>query len=1031
MSNEKFKVKFGLAVGDTAATIDATTGDITTAGDLAVNGGDITTTSTTANVVNATATTVNIGGAATTISIGANTGTTTVNNSLVADDLAVATVDTTNIEVTNIKAKDGTAAATIADSTGAITVSSQLNVDNLRLDTNTISSTDTNGNIVLTPNGTGQINLTKIVDADSGLQVAKTVTGGGKAVNANGDVTAFPNTSLNDYVPVSAFFDNTTANRQGRIIIREYGQNNPGGTSATQGFPNLQLEGSRGTAASPTAPNVANTNIATNAFGGYDGVRWSTENGVGLPAAQVLQNSEAWTTETAVFTGSISGTTLTVTAVTSGTIWPGMLLTGTGILTGTTITALGNNTNGLTGTYTVNATQTVSSTTITGVGSNALGMRYIYLQQPTGIKLNSTSRQITSIMANTAPSTQTVNGVTIANAPGITTIFGNNDSADATYISTDGTKIYKGRGFSGVQVQGGAISNIGVTGSDTANLQGYIDDGAGSAGNTLTVTSVSSGRISPGQLLNATSIQPATFITGQLTSSASASATTTATGTNGTPTITVASATGITYGQLVIASGVPNDTYVTNIVGTTVTLSRNLTSGLSSTAINFYASGGTGTYSVSTTFATAGQLLGSSGSPVNMVTTSDNYAMRNTNAFNAIASRKSVVSGRRGALKNSDILYLFNFIGQNGNGFANTGNGVTAAKMSFNAAGDFTPSSTPTSFSLELTPNGSIVAEQYLFIDTNGTVKFRDPNGFGQDYLSFTPKSIDGKATLNLSQTTTAAGDYPTVNFTNQRTTDGTNYTPTLNNDVIGAFKYNGNANTSTNPGVPGGPGVQIAALATENWTNTANGSKITFDVIKTGTTTSYPVITADPVNTIFKADNFEFRDTANNLATRDKLDYTRSYAEFAYTNASGFAIAAQNTIYTMPLDTTLSNSGSITISGTGTINLDVAGPYKIIMSLQVAMTTNSVGSFRFWLRKNGSDVANSATEVDLLKDQKSVIAMDWLVNSDGDDEFEIVYATSNANYADISFPTIAAQSSPYVCPLAPALIVNVLPVGA
>jgi len=90
MANEKFKVKFGLAVGDTAATVDGTTGDIVTAGDIAVNGGDITTTQTTANIVNATATTVNLGGAATTVSIGANSGTTTINNSLVADDLTIA-----------------------------------------------------------------------------------------------------------------------------------------------------------------------------------------------------------------------------------------------------------------------------------------------------------------------------------------------------------------------------------------------------------------------------------------------------------------------------------------------------------------------------------------------------------------------------------------------------------------------------------------------------------------------------------------------------------------------------------------------------------------------------------------------------------------------------------------------------------------------------------------------------------------------------------------------------------------------------
>lgn len=65
MSNEKFKVKFGLAVGDTAATVDGTTGNIVTNGDIAVNGGDITTTSTTANIFTTNATSISIGGAGT------------------------------------------------------------------------------------------------------------------------------------------------------------------------------------------------------------------------------------------------------------------------------------------------------------------------------------------------------------------------------------------------------------------------------------------------------------------------------------------------------------------------------------------------------------------------------------------------------------------------------------------------------------------------------------------------------------------------------------------------------------------------------------------------------------------------------------------------------------------------------------------------------------------------------------------------------------------------------------------------------
>jgi len=66
-----------------------------------------------------------------------------------------------------------------------------------------------------------------------------------------------------------------------------------------------------------------------------------------------------------VGTGSISGTVLTITAVTSGVLAVGSTLTGTGVTAGTTISSLGTGT-GLTGTYNVSASQTVSSTTING-----------------------------------------------------------------------------------------------------------------------------------------------------------------------------------------------------------------------------------------------------------------------------------------------------------------------------------------------------------------------------------------------------------------------------------------------------------------------------------------------------------------------------------------------------------------------------------------------------------------------------------------------------------------------------------------
>jgi len=68
------------------------------------------------------------------------------------------------------------------------------------------------------------------------------------------------------------------------------------------------------------------------------------------------------------FTGSISGTTLTVTSFTNGAIALGQTLTGTGIAAGTKINGFGTGAGGAInelGTYTVNISQTVASTAIT------------------------------------------------------------------------------------------------------------------------------------------------------------------------------------------------------------------------------------------------------------------------------------------------------------------------------------------------------------------------------------------------------------------------------------------------------------------------------------------------------------------------------------------------------------------------------------------------------------------------------------------------------------------------------------------
>jgi hypothetical protein len=92
--------------------------------------------------------------------------------------------------------------------------------------------------------------------------------------------------------------------------------------------------------------------------------------GQNLVAGQVL-GKRTRAANAAVVTGAISGTTLTVSAVTSGVLSVGQTISGSGVTAGTKITALGTGKGG-TGTYTVGTSQTASSTTITATSASAV-----------------------------------------------------------------------------------------------------------------------------------------------------------------------------------------------------------------------------------------------------------------------------------------------------------------------------------------------------------------------------------------------------------------------------------------------------------------------------------------------------------------------------------------------------------------------------------------------------------------------------------------------------------------------------------
>jgi len=84
-----------------------------------------------------------------------------------------------------------------------------------------------------------------------------------------------------------------------------------------------------------------------------------------------------------IFTGTIAGTTLTITSISSGAVALGMTLSGTGITSGTKIVAFnsgaGNNINEA-GTYTININQTVSSTTINAYYERPLSINSAFVR---------------------------------------------------------------------------------------------------------------------------------------------------------------------------------------------------------------------------------------------------------------------------------------------------------------------------------------------------------------------------------------------------------------------------------------------------------------------------------------------------------------------------------------------------------------------------------------------------------------------------------------------------------------------------
>ena len=217
-----------------------------------------------------------------------------------------------------------------------------------------------------------------------------------------------------------------------------------------------------------------------------------TQGGKGYVTAPTVTFSTP-TNGAASVTGSITGDVLTVTAYTSGILFPGQLITGTGVTSNTLITAYGTGT-GSQGTYIVAPSQTVGSVALTG-SATATGTAFISNGILTGISLTYPG---TKYLSSSFPSITLSGGspLTVAAAYPIVKSGTGYSTRPTVTINFGGT----GAGATAIAQIAGPIDSITVTAGGTGYTSPptvFIND---SDGNCLTGT----GSISGGQVTGIT-----------------------------------------------------------------------------------------------------------------------------------------------------------------------------------------------------------------------------------------------------------------------------------------------------------------------------------------------------------------------------------------------------------------------------------------------------------------------------------------------------------------------------------------------
>ena len=274
IAGTKINPDFGTQNVVTTGTLGS--GAITSSGDIAANGGSLTTNQTTGNLMNTTATTLNIGGAATTTNIGAASGTTYIQNDAVISGadltLGVGSTSAAGTIVFN-DAAPGTLTATIK-APASVTASYTLTLPAAAGAVDQVLKTDASGNLgwvnqtaAATDATTTAKGIVQLAGDLSGTAAAPTVKGINGTALSGLSTGILKNTTTTGVPSIAVAADFPVLNQNTTGTAASFTGSLAGDVTGTQGATVVgKLQGKSVSTTAPTNGQVLKYNTTTSAW---------------------------------------------------------------------------------------------------------------------------------------------------------------------------------------------------------------------------------------------------------------------------------------------------------------------------------------------------------------------------------------------------------------------------------------------------------------------------------------------------------------------------------------------------------------------------------------------------------------------------------------------------------------------------------------------------------------------------------------------------------------------------------------------